>query len=352
MKIINLQLIIVYHIRLENHPRSSSHQRQWSCPYHPHTSSHSTCSCPLLHSPHTSLPSHILQTSFHSVKSNAESNACLIQQQASKQDDSIQLQGKQQVGASDHVLRHQGASCATPQKRETLQLDTGQNASEGQRKNRDPILRNEDLEDLIELIPHHDQIIHSIQEMYPSPFAHGIDHTTEGGLDTFVTPDNIPDVPDNSDEFCVMPNPTSFPTTSSNNDSLPSDSIMQSNAAPIVVPNSYAGPPPPRKSTRVHKTLQQASKQDDSIQLQGKQQVGASNCVLRHQGASCGTPQKRETLQLDIGHDASEGQRKNRDPILRNEDLEDLIESIPHPDQIIHSIQEMYPSGMNYTCHR
>ena len=83
------------------------------------------------------------------VKSNAESNACLIQQQASKQDDSIQLQGKQQVSASDRVLRHQGASCAAPQKRETLQLDAGHNATEGQRKNRDPILRNEDLEDLI-----------------------------------------------------------------------------------------------------------------------------------------------------------------------------------------------------------
>ena len=80
--------------------------------------------------------------------------------------------------------------------------------------------------------------------------------------------------------------------------------------------------------------------------------MSASDRVLRRQGASCATPQKRETLQLDIGHDASEGQRKNRDPILRNEDLEDLIESIPHHDQIIHSIQEMYPSGMNYTCHR
>ena len=52
------------------------------------------------------------------VKSNAESNACLTQQQASKQDDSIQLQGKQQVSTSDRVLRHQGASCAAPQKRE------------------------------------------------------------------------------------------------------------------------------------------------------------------------------------------------------------------------------------------
>ena len=68
------------------------------------------------------------------VKSNDESNACLIQQQASKQDDSIQLQGKQQVSASDRVLRHQGESCAAPQKRETLQLEAGHNASEGQRK--------------------------------------------------------------------------------------------------------------------------------------------------------------------------------------------------------------------------
>ena len=65
--------------------------------------------------------------------------------------------------------------------------------------------------------------------------------------------------------------------------------------------------------------------QDDSIQLQGKQQVSASDRVLRHQGASCAAPQKRETLQLDAGHNATEGQRKNRDPILRNEDLEDLI---------------------------
>ena len=32
-----------------------------------------------------------------------------------------------------------------------------------------------------------------------------------------------------------------------------------------------------------------------------------------------------------------------------NEDLEDLIESIPHHDQIMHSIQEMYPSGMVIT---
>ena len=58
----------------------------------------------------------------------------------------------------------------------------------------------------------------------------------------------------------------------------------------------------------------------------------------------------REGLQLDAGHNAPESQRKNRDVILGNEDLEDLIESIPHHDQIMHSIQEMYPSGMVVTC--
>ena len=83
---------------------------------------------------------------------------------------------------------------------------------------------------------------------------------------------------------------------------------------------------------------QQASKQDVSIQSQGKQQVSASHRVLKHQGASCAAPPKNETLHLDAGHNASEDQRKNRDAILKN-------------DQIIHSIQEMYPSGMNYTCH-
>ena len=57
----------------------------------------------------------------------------------------------------------------------------------------------------------------------------------------------------------------------------------------------------------------------------------------------------REGLQLDAGHNAPESQRKNRDVILGNEDLEDLIESIPHHDQIMHSIQEMYPRGMVVT---
>ena len=57
----------------------------------------------------------------------------------------------------------------------------------------------------------------------------------------------------------------------------------------------------------------------------------------------------REGLQLDAGHNAPKSQRKNRDVILGNEDLEDLIESIPHHDQIMHSIQEMYPSGMVVT---
>ena len=54
----------------------------------------------------------------------------------------------------------------------------------------------------------------------------------------------------------------------------------------------------------------------------------------------------REGLQLDAGHNAPKSQR---DVNLGNEDLEDLIESIPHHDQIMHSIQEMYPSGMVVT---
>ncbi|KAL0007097.1 hypothetical protein SO802_008599 [Lithocarpus litseifolius] len=87
------------------------------------------------------------------------------------------------------------------------------------------------------------------------------------------------------------------------------------------------------------------------MQLQGKQQVCASHREMKHQGASCSAPQKHETLLLDAGHNATEDHKKNRDAILRNEDLEDLIESIPHHDQIIHSTQEMYPSGMTCTCH-
>ena len=99
------------------------------------------------------------------VKWDPKSNVCLLQQPASKQDISTQYQGKQQVCASQRVLQHQGASCAAPQKQGRT---AGHNARESQRKNRDVIHGNEDLEDLIESIPHHDQIMHSIQEMYPS----------------------------------------------------------------------------------------------------------------------------------------------------------------------------------------
>ena len=67
---------------------------------------------------------------------------CLLQQQASKQDISTQYQGKQQVCSIrvHPVLHHRS--------REGLQLDAGHNAPESQRKNRDVILGNEDLEDL------------------------------------------------------------------------------------------------------------------------------------------------------------------------------------------------------------
>lgn len=89
---------------------------------------------------------------------------------------------------------------------------------------------------------------------FTNPFVIGVDHTTEGGLDTYVTPISIPNLPDNSGESCLMSNHTAFPSTSSNHDSLPSNSTMLSNFVPIVVPNHSAGPPPTRKSTRVQKT--------------------------------------------------------------------------------------------------
>lgn len=81
---------------------------------------------------------------------------------------------------------------------------------------------------------------------FTDPFALGIDHTTVGTLDTFVTPVPIPDVPDSSIEPCFMPHPNSdsLPSTSSNNDSLPSDSQILSYLAPVVAPNSFAAPPP------------------------------------------------------------------------------------------------------------
>ena len=86
-----------------------------------------------------------------------------------------------------------------------------------------------------------------------------------------------------------------------------------------------------------------------ALSIRGKQQVCASQSVSQHQGASWAAPQKQGRLQLDAGHNAPQNQGKNRDVILGNEDLEDLIDSIPHHDQIMHSIQEMYPSGMVVT---
>ena len=80
-----------------------------------------------------------------------------------------------------------------------------------------------------------------------------------------------------------------------------------------------------------------------ALSIRGKQQVCAS------QRASWAAPQKQGRLQLDAGHNAPQSQGKNRDVILGNEDLEGLIDSIPHHDQIMHSIQEMYPSGMVVT---
>ena len=86
------------------------------------------------------------------------------------------------------------------------------------------------------------------------PFVLGVDTTTEGGLDNFVTLVSIPNLQVNSSEPCIMSNPNSFPSATSNHDSLPSDSTMLSYYVPIVVTNPSANPPPIRRSTRVHKT--------------------------------------------------------------------------------------------------
>ena len=50
--------------------------------------------------------------------------------------------------------------------------------------------------------------------------------------------------------------------------------------------------------------------------------------------------QQQGSLQLNAIHSASQYQKQNRD-----EDLEELLESIPYHDQIIHSIQGMMTSG-------
>ena len=54
-------------------------------------------------------------------------------------------------------------------------------------------------------------------------------------------------------------------------------------------------------------------------------------------------------MQVNAGHNASQHQWKNKDVIMSNEELENLIESIPYHDQIIHSIQGMMPHGQEVT---
>ena len=44
------------------------------------------------------------------------------------------------------------------------------------------------------------------------PLVLGVDNTTEGDLDTFVTPVSIPDMPIDSCEPCVVSNHSSFPS--------------------------------------------------------------------------------------------------------------------------------------------
>ena len=67
------------------------------------------------------------------------------------------------------------------------------------------------------------------------------------------------------------------------------------------------------------------------------------------QGAAQHAPRDQEKMQVNAGHSASQYQWKTRDAIMSNEELEDLIESIPYHDQIIHSIQGMMPHGLEVT---
>ena len=55
--------------------------------------------------------------------------------------------------------------------------------------------------------------------------------------------------------------------------------------------------------------------------------------------------QQQGSLQLNAIHSASLYQKQNREISLSDEDLEELLESIPYHDQIIHSIQGMMTSG-------
>lgn len=91
---------------------------------------------------------------------------------------------------------------------------------------------------------------------FTNPFVLGVDITTEGDLDTFVTPISIPDMPINSSESVPMSNHSCSSKLSSKHyahDALPNDSISLSDSIPIAVTNPSADPPLIRKSTRVHK---------------------------------------------------------------------------------------------------
>ncbi|KAL0005122.1 hypothetical protein SO802_012683 [Lithocarpus litseifolius] len=92
----------------------------------------------------------------------------------SKQETSTQHQGKLQVSATQRASQQQGVVQHAPQEQEMMQVNAGQSASQHQWKTRDAIISNEELEDFIESIPYHDQIIHSIQGMMP----HGLEVTS------------------------------------------------------------------------------------------------------------------------------------------------------------------------------
>ena len=102
----------------------------------------------------------LLRGSVESKGKNARQNTCSLQQQGAKQEASTQHQEKLQVSAVQSAPQHQ----------EKLQVSAVQSASQHQWKTRDAIMSkwsNEELEDLIESIPHYDQISHSIQGMMP-----------------------------------------------------------------------------------------------------------------------------------------------------------------------------------------
>lgn len=63
---------------------------------------------------------------------------------------------------------------------------------------------------------------------FTDPFVLRVDTTIEGGLDTFVTPISIPDMPIDSCEPCILSDHTSFPSKLSTHDPLPSNSTIVS----------------------------------------------------------------------------------------------------------------------------